>query len=97
MLELAARTDDVVKQIPHFGLQKVLLESLAVRDLGLEDKFVVIVGELDGRRNTLAMPLEPHMPTDSKECLRGRRSTSLLSVSLIWFMAFSQSLYILSV
>ena len=42
------------------------------------------------------MPLDPHIPTDSKEYLEGRRMTSLLSESLIWFMDLTHSLKIFS-
>jgi hypothetical protein len=97
MFEFAASADDIVEQVPDLGLKEILLEALAVGDLGLEDEFIVVVAQLHSTKTTSAMPLEPHMPTTLKLCLRGRRITYLLSESFIWFMAFSQSLYIFSV
>lgn len=59
-------------------------------DFGLEYEFVIVECELGKMGSTLAMPLEPQSPTASKACLIGRRITSLLSESSIWFMDLSQ-------
>lgn len=42
VLELAARTHDVVQQIPHFGLEEVLLEFVAVHHFGPQHKLIVV-------------------------------------------------------
>lgn len=77
-LELAARPHHVVQQVPDLGLEEVLVQLVAVLDLGLEDELVVVEGQLGDGGSTLAMPLDPHSPTLSKECLMGSRITSLL-------------------
>jgi len=87
MLEFTACPHDVIEQVPDLGLEEVLAEAVAVGDLCLEYEFVVVIGELSEGGGTLAIPLEPHMPTPWKEYLSGISRTSLLSVSLIWFMA----------
>lgn len=92
VLELATCSNDVIQEVPDFSLKEVFFESIAVKDLGPEHEFVVVEGKLDDMDVTLAIPLEPHIPTGSKVCLRGNRMTSLLSESLIWFMHLSQSL-----
>ena len=77
-LELIPRPHDVVQQVPHLGLQEVLPQLVPVQDLGLQHELVVIEAQLHGLEGTLTMPLDPQRPTDSKECLRGKRMTSLV-------------------
>lgn len=91
-LKLITCSDDVVQQIPDFSLQKIFPQLVTILDLGFEHELVVVEGKLCEERGTLAMPLEPHSPTDSKECLMGSKMTYLLSESSIWFMDLSQVL-----
>lgn len=92
VLKLAACSHDVVQQVPYLCLEEVLSETVSVKDFSLENELIVIVAELNAKGCTLTMPLEPHIPTDSKECFEGSRMTSLLSESLTWFMLLTHSL-----
>ena len=78
MLELRACPHNVVQQIPHLRLEEIFPQSEPVCYLGLQHELVVIVTQLNKGMSTFAIPLEPHIPTGSKECFRGRRITSLL-------------------
>ena len=83
MLEFTTCADDVIEEIPNFCFEEVFFEALSVGYFCFEYEFVVVVADLGGIWDTLVMPLEPHMPTDSKLYLRGSSMTYLLSESLI--------------
>lgn len=93
VLKFLPRSDDVVQQVPHLSLQEVLFQLGAVLNLGLEDEFVVVEGELHGGGGTRTRPPEPQRPTGSKACLTGRKRTSLVSESSICSMERTHSLY----
>lgn len=92
MLELLSRPHNIVQQIPHFRLQKVLLQLAPVLDLGLKHELVIVEGQLRRKPCTRTSPPDPQSPTGSKACLRGRKRTSLVSESSICSMERTHSL-----
>ena len=46
MLEFAARTDNIVEEVPDLSFEKIFAKALPVGDLGLQNKLVVVKAEL---------------------------------------------------
>ncbi len=83
MLELLPSSDNVIQQIPNFSLKKIFFKLAAVLNLSFKNEFVVVKGKLYNIEDTLASPPDPHSPTGSNTCLRGRNRTSFVYESSI--------------
>lgn len=77
-LEFVTSPHDIIQQVPDFSLEEIFSKFISILYFCFQHEFVVVESKLNLVIHTLAIPLDPHSPTDSKEYLMGSRITSLL-------------------